>query len=99
MSSGYDIDSPRLHHLEKLVIHLKEGCEAVMETAKSIQKAHSDLFKAAHLANVSPHPAIPATEKDLEYLLNSYHSTNLRIRSIETRVMNAINLVCILEVL
>jgi hypothetical protein len=92
-SSGYDVDFSRLHNLEKLVIHLKEGCDAVIETAKSIQKAHSDLFKESHFRDVAPHPAIPATEKDLEYLLSAFQSLRLRITSVETRVANVINLV------
>lgn len=92
-SSGYDVDFSRLHNLEKLVIHLKEGCDAIIETAKSIQKAHSDLFKESYFKNVDPHPAISATEKDLEYLLTAFQSLRLRITSVETRVANVINLV------
>jgi hypothetical protein len=92
-SSGHDVDFSRLHNLEKLIILVKEGCDAIIETAKSIQKAHNDLFKASHFGDLAPHPAIPATEKDLEYMLNSFQSLRLRIISVETRVKNVINLV------
>jgi len=91
--SGYEVDFSRLHNLEKLIILLKEGCDAIIETAKSIQKAHSDLFKASHYGDLAPHPAIPATEKDLDYMLNSFQSLRLRIISVETRVKNVISLV------
>ncbi|KAE8454571.1 hypothetical protein EG329_000194 [Mollisiaceae sp. DMI_Dod_QoI] len=91
-SRGYDVDFVRLHHLMKLVIHLKEACEAIIETAKSIQTAHNDLFNASHFRDCPPHPAIPATGKDLEYLLSSFHGLGLRIRSVETRASNVINL-------
>lgn len=78
----------------KLVIHLKEACEAIIETAKSMQTAHNDLFDKEHFRNQKPHPSIPATNKDLEYLLSSFHGLGLRIRSVETRASNVINLVC-----
>lgn len=77
----------------KLVIHLKEACEAIIETAKSMQTAHNDLFDKEHFRNQKPHPSIPATSKDLEYLLSSFHGLGLRIRSVETRASNVINLV------
>jgi len=85
-----------LHNLEKHVLHLKEGVEAIIHTVESIQKAHMDLFKASHFGELAPHPAIPATDKDLEYMLGSFHALSLRIRSVETRVKNVINLVSIL---
>ncbi|CZR62954.1 uncharacterized protein PAC_12851 [Phialocephala subalpina] len=91
-SREYDVDFVRLHHLMKLVIHLKEACEAIIETAKSMQTAHNDLFDKEHFRNQKPHPSIPATNKDLEYLLSSFHGLGLRIRSVETRASNVINL-------
>lgn len=83
----------RLHNLEKLAIHLKESCDAIIDTAKAMQRAHREMFKPSHFGDLAPHPAIPATEKDLEYMLSAFHSLGLRVRSVETRVKNVINLV------
>lgn len=77
----------------KLVIHLKEACEAIMETAKSMQTAHNDLFDKNYFKDKKPDPAIPATTKDLEYLISSFHGLSLQIRYVETRASNVINLV------
>jgi hypothetical protein len=93
--SGYDVDFVLLHNLEKHVLHLKEGIEAIIYTVKSVQKAHHDLFKASNFGELAPHPAIPATDKDLEYILGSFQALSLRVRSVETRVKNVINLVSI----
>jgi hypothetical protein len=83
----------RLHNLEKIAIHLKEGCDAIIDTAKAIQTAHSEMFKPENFGELTPNPAIPATEKDLEYMLSTFNSLGRRVRSIETRVKNVINLV------
>jgi hypothetical protein len=87
------VDFARLHNLEKVVIHLKEGSDAIIATVRAMQRAHSELFKPTNLSTVTPHPSIAATEKDLEYMLGAFHSLSLRIHSVETRVKNVINLV------
>lgn len=81
------------HNLEKHIIHLKEGCDAIIQTVKAIQRTHNKLCQASNYGRPAPHPAIPATEKNLDYILGSFQSLNLRIKSIDARVKNAINLV------
>jgi hypothetical protein len=72
---------------------LKEACDAIIDTSKAMQKAHREMFNPSHFHDLAPHPAIPATEKDLDYMLGAFNSSGLRIRSVETRVKNVINLV------
>jgi hypothetical protein len=90
---GHDVDFEHLHNMEKHIIHLKEGMDAIISIVKSLQRDHGDLFKISNLNGFAPPSAFPVIEKDLEYLLNSFQGLSLRIRSVETRVKNVINLV------
>jgi hypothetical protein len=87
------VDFAHIHNLEKLVIHLKEGSDAIIATARAMKRAHSELFQPTHSSTITPHVCIAATEKDLEYILGALNSLSLRIHSVETRVKNVINLV------
>lgn len=72
-----------LHNLEKIAIHLKEACDAIIDTAKAIQKAHREMFNPSQFRDLAPHPAIPATKKDSQYMLSAFNSLGLRVRSVE----------------
>jgi hypothetical protein len=89
----YEANFVLLHNLEKIAIHLKEGCDAIIDTAKAIQKAQREMFNPSQFGDLASHPAIPATEKDLEYMLSTFNSLGLCVRSVEMRVKNVINLV------
>jgi hypothetical protein len=91
----YEVNFVILHNLGKIAIHLKEGCDAIIDIAKAIQKAHKGVFNPSQFRDLAPHPVIPATEKDLEYMLSAFNSLGLRVRAVDTRVKNVINLVSI----
>jgi hypothetical protein len=73
----YEANFVLLHNLEKIAIHLKEGCDAIIDTAKVIQKAQREMFNPSQFGDLASHPAIPATEKDLEYMLSAFNSLGL----------------------
>lgn len=90
---GHGVDFEHLHNMEKDIIHLKEGMDAIMSTVTSLQGSHDDLLKVSNANGVGHPSAFLVIEKDLHYLLNSFGGLSLRIRSVETRVKNVINLV------
>jgi len=88
---GYAVDGldfVGLHMLSKHQIYLLEAVDAVTATLESMRMHHERLTKAS----TSPIPAIQETEANFRYRKMLFKSTDLRLKSLEKRTQNMINL-------
>jgi hypothetical protein len=74
----------------KHIIYLKEGSDAILLTVENMLAHHKYLLE---MAGPSSTEAMEATQFRLKYKQGLFHSVNLRLRSLEKRMQNIINLV------
>jgi hypothetical protein len=80
------IEYNRIHALAKDAIHLVEGLDAVLRSLECAIRAHAEMDKRD--------VAIwQATQDALHHRREMFHSTKLRLSSIDQRLKNVINLV------
>jgi hypothetical protein len=83
-----ELDFVGLHMLSKHIIYLSEGTEAAMTTISSIMEHHQRISKV----NLRP-DAGNQTQASFRYQKTLLKSTTLRLKSLERRSKNIINLV------
>jgi len=80
------IDYNGIHNLAKDAIHLVEGLDAVLRSLECVLRYHGEIEK---------HDSViwKATHDALHYRREMFHSTRLRMLSVEQRLKNVINMV------
>ncbi|KAG0645260.1 hypothetical protein D0Z07_8842 [Hyphodiscus hymeniophilus] len=86
-SAADHLDFVGLHMLSKHEIYLLEGAEAVMATLESLRAYHDQVTK-----DVTMFPSALETKANFRYRKLLFNSTNLRLKSLEKRTQNMINL-------
>lgn len=76
--------------MAKHIIYLKEGSDAILLTVENMLAHHKYLLD---MVGPSGTKAMEATQFRLKYRQGLFHSVNLRLRSLEKRMQNIINLV------
>ena len=83
------IDYNSIHNLAKDAIHMVEGLGAVIRSLECALRYHSEMEKLQ-----KDDPAIwEATHRSLHYRREMFHSTRLRMLSVDQRLKNVINMV------
>ena len=80
------IDYNSIHNLAKDAIHLVEGLDAVLRSLECALQCHSEIVE-------NKSDIWTATQDALRYQREMFHSTRLRMRSVEQRLSNIINMV------
>jgi hypothetical protein len=85
-SERIEIDYTGIHNLAKDAIHMMESLDAVLRSVECALHCHREQEK---------HDSViwTATHNALQYRKEMFHSTRLRIASVEQRLKNVINLV------
>lgn len=83
------VDFVSLHNIAKHVIYLNEAADAMIFTLDGMRACHS----ARNSQNPLGRALAPATDEGLRYRKGLFQSTQLRLKSIEKRMANIINLV------
>jgi hypothetical protein len=78
-----------IHNLAKDAIHMVEGLDAVLRSVECALRCHSEKEKDDSVVWTATHNA-------LQYRKEMFHSTRLRMVSVEQRLKNVINLVGLL---
>lgn len=78
------IDYNSIHHLSKDSIHLVEGLDAVLRSLECALRCHNEMEHNSDVWKV--------TQDALHYRREMFHSTRLRMISVEQRLKNVINL-------
>lgn len=78
-----------IHNLAKDAIHMVEGLDAVLRSVECALRCHSEIEKDDSVVWTATHNA-------LQYRKEMFHSTRLRMVSVEQRLKNVINLVGLL---
>jgi hypothetical protein len=85
-SKLFEIDYHGIHNLAKDAIHLVEGLDAVLRSLECTLSCHSKIEKHDFVIWNATHDA-------LHYRREMFHSTRLRMLSVEQRLKNVINMV------
>jgi hypothetical protein len=83
------IDYNSIHYLAKDAIHMVEGLDAILRSLECVLRYHSEMEELQ-----KDDPAIwEAIHRSLHYRREMFHSTRLRMLSVDQRLKNVINMV------
>jgi hypothetical protein len=83
------VDFVSLHNIAKYIIYLNEAADAMIFTLDGMRACHN----VRNSQNLLGKALAPATDEGLRYRKGLFQSTQLRLKSIEKRMANIINLV------